>query len=685
MAGLGGIPAGYVPSAPAKIQLPTPKQIEEPVQLSAEQQKVLDAVAAGDNVIVEASVGSGKTATIQQLCSIQPKGTDVLYLTYSRLLKQEAQARVRGAKVQNYHGIVYPHLLKHGLKCGISESIRVFNDNFERIAPDVPVYDLLVIDEYQDINEQYAQLIRNIVSRNPTMQIVMVGDPDQKVQSNSVINTQDFAREITASTGRETQQLLFTQSFRMGAEMGELLSAGWNKTVKGMNHTQKLTEMVPGEVVEYLAQFDPGDILCLGQRRGSMTGVLNQLEKRYPEKFNKYSVYAAVRERDEQGSFDDDTAVFTTFDASKGMERKVCVVFDYHEKYWGIRAGFPDVDYEVLRNIFLVAASRGKEEIVFVRTGDYPEFDLDALRDEEDDGPVDCSDVDDISDDTDDSAPEEEPEYIGGVNLKVLQDLPDMLTPRYEKAVSVTECFNFKYAEDVEACMRHIRRTRLDDGESEVIDIQRSDGLIDLSAPVGFYQEMVFFEGYDPSKEMVSVMREIGWSKGDYMDKLDENDPWYNARFLSWLETGQDRYLSQVKKKISDADTAALMKRLSTRLRRNAEHQITVTGDYEIMGRHPGKGHPISTSLSLVGEMDAIDDHGEVYELKFTSALTEPMFLQLATYLVLSGHGSGVLWNTRTDERWRVSVPDRDAYMDAVVTCMSKRWYTWAERAEGAG
>ena len=125
MAGLGVIPAGYVPSAPAKIQLPTPKQIEEPVQLSAEQQKVLDAVAAGDNVIVEASVGSGKTATIQQLCSIQPKGTDVLYLTYSRLLKQEAQARVRGAKVQNYHGIVYPHLLKHGLKCGISESIRV--------------------------------------------------------------------------------------------------------------------------------------------------------------------------------------------------------------------------------------------------------------------------------------------------------------------------------------------------------------------------------------------------------------------------------------------------------------------------------------------------------------------------------------------------------------------------------
>ncbi len=28
------------------------------------------------------------------------------------------------------------------------------------------------------------------------------------------------------------------------------------------------------------------------------------------------------------------TAIFTTFDSSKGLERKVCVILDYTKSYW---------------------------------------------------------------------------------------------------------------------------------------------------------------------------------------------------------------------------------------------------------------------------------------------------------------------------------------------------------------
>lgn len=93
----------------------------------------------------------------------------MLYLTYSKLLKADAQRRVKHARVQNYHGIVYPSLVKADIKCGIDESIRRFNAAFTVLSAGLPRFDLLEVDEYQDINENIAQLLRNIKSLNPSM------------------------------------------------------------------------------------------------------------------------------------------------------------------------------------------------------------------------------------------------------------------------------------------------------------------------------------------------------------------------------------------------------------------------------------------------------------------------------------------------------------------------------------
>lgn len=94
-----------------------------------------------------------------------------------------------------------------------------------------------------------------------------------------------------------------------------------------------------------------------------MASVLNDLEDKYPEKFNKKTVYASISDDNAGRTIPDkSTAIFTTFDSSKGLERKICVVFDYTLDYWSVRMGYPDVKYEILRNIFCVAMSRGKEK-----------------------------------------------------------------------------------------------------------------------------------------------------------------------------------------------------------------------------------------------------------------------------------------------------------------------------------
>ncbi len=597
-----------------------------PVTLSDEQRRLLDSVRAGQDVIVDATVGSGKTTAIQALCTEVGRDRRVLYLTYSKLLKADAQRRVKHAKVQNYHGIVYPSLVRAGIKCGLDESIRRFNAAFTSLSASFPRFDLLVVDEYQDINEEYAQLLRHIKSLNPSMQTVLVGDLAQKVHSNTTLDVQRFAREIT----RQAELMPFTQSFRVGRELGALLGEAWNKPVVGVNPAQTLRYVSYSEALEFMSAKKPGDLLCLGRRNGQMAEALNHLERKHGEVFNKETVYASIRDGDTSVTYGDDTAVFTTFDSSKGLERPASVVFDYDEAMWDMRCGFPGVDKTVMRNVFLVAASRGKHEVVFVRSEQ-------AHR---------------------------QPKSIGFIPVQRFTQLPDDEQPEYEKPFLASECFDFTYAENLQACVDLLDRRRLDDGAGQEINIDRVDGLIDLSPVVGHYQEAVFFDRYNPALEVMLNPKPIA---KQLRVKLSE-DPWHNSLLLTAVDTDQMRYAEQVTRKVSVDVRDGLTRRLATQLPRDCAAQVPM----QLSGT--AVASPAATAISFVGVADAVHD-GQVFELKFVSELDNAMFLQLALYLVMGGHRTGVLWNTRTDERWAVQVPDRERFMHAVVLCVTKQRY----------
>lgn len=610
--------------------------------LSPEQQAVIDAVVLGNDVIVDASIGSGKTSTIQQLCALMSADKRILYLTYSRLLKADAQGRVGGAKVQNYHGVVYPHLLRLGIQCGVSESVQAFNDNFARIAADFEEYDLLVVDEYQDINTEYADLLRNIKSTNPNMQVVMVGDMAQKVRSDTTLDAQAFARELCVNP----TMLPFTQSFRMGPAMGTLLGTAWNKPIVGVNPDQRVRVLDHSDAIELIAQTEPGDLLCLGKRTGAMVHALNEAEKLAPQRYNKSTVFASIRDGDSTIKPQDGVAVFTTFDASKGMERPVCVIFDYSVKNWDMRCKFPNTDYEVLRNVFLVAASRGKNDVVFVRSG--------GMR--KDPMPTDVG---------------AEP-MIGQLPVRKFTELPQVTRPQYRSPFAASTAFSFKYAENIAAAMSLIERQRLDQGTEREIMIDRADGLIDLSPVIGAYQEALFFERFDATAKAVLMLQTSSVAK-TLLPKIT-GEPWNDSLVLAAIETQQLRYHNQVSAKVSADVAAALEQRLGMLLPRDCQAQVGLAlSGTAYAGR-------TTTPITFSGIADAIHDR-RIFELKFTSALDHEMFLQTALYVVMARYAgfdveSGELWNIRTGERWSVKVPDLDRFMDAVVLCVSKQSYS---------
>lgn len=418
--------------------------------LSAEQRLFISKAKDRKNILVDACIGSGKTTAIQYLCDELPATLKILYLTYNKLLKLDAKAKIRNSNttVTNYHGFAFMSLKKIGVKAGISDLIQRFNKE----KPMLEHYDVLI-----DVPVFMKQFLGGHIN------------------------------------------LQFTSCFRLSTDLASMLGRVWQKKIIGVNNNCIVEKMTVKAVVNFLTEQNPEDILCLGARWGDLSDILNLLEEKCPEKFNKKTVYASISDRDATGATQPKptSAIFTTFDSSKGLERKICVVFDFTESYWQSRISKPQQSYKILRNIFCVAASRGKERIIFVNSEE-------AMLSE-----------------------------------KTLST--DVQTSYKFQDVDISEMFDFKYKEDIEECysLLQVRSLTKPENLSE-IHISNKDDLIDLSPCIGIYQEAVFFSGYEIDKSIeffidINIDKKFIYSANDRNLTLDKK-----ILFLVSMETKQN-------------------------------------------------------------------------------------------------------------------------------------------------
>lgn len=590
------------------------------MNLTDEQELFIEKALAGNNVFVDACIGSGKTTAIQHLCNAYPADKKILYLTYNKLLKVDAREKIKmkNVTVTNYHGFAWVQLNRAGIKAGIQDLVQTFN----RVKPFTPAYDVLILDEYQDIEQELADMLLIIKKRNPDMQIVAVGDIKQKIFDKTTLDVMPFIMSFLG----EHIELEFTKCFRLNEEHASFLSRVWGKKIQGVNKNAKISHMRKFDVVKYLSEQDPSDIICLGAKTGAMAEALNRLESKYPAKYNKRTVFATITDNDRSGKVEPskDTAIFTTFDSSKGLERKICVVFDFTESYWQSRTRKPQVKYEIMRNIFCVAASRGKDEIIFV------------------DGDVKSS-----SQETD------------RLSEKTLSTPTEMVTSF--DTMQMSSMFDFKYKEDIEECFALIDKKKIDRKDNSVIKIRENDYLIDLTPCVGIFQEAFFFENYsiDTALDLFrQTHQDINVDLTKYK-KLDKK-----ILYLVSLETSQQRYINQVEGELVEDDARDLLK---ARLEEEFNGKEMVQKEFE-MQFADSYGLP---AFAVAGLCDVIKN-GMIYELKFVSELSHEHFLQLAMYLVASDVKTGRLWNVRDNTMWEISIPDRTKFLNAVAKTVTK-------------
>ena len=595
------------------------------INLSNEQQIFIQKAMDGKNVLVDACIGSGKTTAIQELCNALPAYKRILYLTYNRLLKLDAKDKIhnRNVLVQNYHGFAAYTLYRAGMRAANQSDLI---QTFLRQQPPIAHYDVLIIDEYQDIEEELAKLLWRVKEKNPSIQIIAVGDMQQKIYDKTTLNVPAFMNRFL---GEHYETLNFTRCFRLCAEHAKMLGRIWEKDIVGVNQGCQISHMKIEEVIKFLREQEPKDILCLGSRtNGDMVRVLNTLEMEYPQKFNKNTVYASIQEVDSAGKKatpDNSCAIFTTYDSSKGLERPICVVFDYTEDYWSVRLGQPQTSYEILRNIFCVAASRGKQKIIFVK---------------------------------------------GDTALLSEQTLSENSKPSENfKPMPISGMFDFKYREDIEECYGLLRITEMIQADHSEITINSSDGLIDLSPCIGEYQEFAFFHHYsiDDVLKKAFALQDMSYL---FTEELEAKSTEEKILALTAFETKQKRYEQQVLVPyVQEAEKQQLQKRLAKHF---SPDEKNIQLECEIpFARSEGE----LRGLTVTGRADVVLD-GTVWELKFVSELSHEHALQCAMYMVAFGLEKGVLWNVMNNRMYAIRIPDKKKLMDAVARTITKHAYS---------
>ena len=581
--------------------------------LSNEQQQMINVAYRGRNVLVDACIGSGKTTSIQVMCNIF-NNKRILYLTYNKLLKVDAKAKItaRNVFVQNYHGFAFICLNRIGVKCGMSDLIQTFL----KVKPPVGQYDLLVIDEYQDIEQELAEMLVYIKQQNPNIQIIAVGDMQQKIYDKTSLDVAKFIQEYLG----DFEKVCFTKCFRLSNNLAATLGRVWQKPIIGVNQNCIVRTMNYSDVVDYLLSRNVSDILCLGAMKGAMSSCLNTLETRNPQKFNKTSVYARIREEGaEKIQPSPHTAIFTTFDAAKGLERPLCCVFDFTSDYWETRNNQPMVKYDIMRNIFCVAASRGKYEIIFVKT--------------------------------------DKKSIVTERELST----PTALKTDFSQPFYISEMFDFKYKEDVEECYSYLKIKKIKSADKNIIDIQQNDALIDISQCIGVYQEASYFTKYDLDEQ---IEYEKSKHKDRVFPKLKEDCTFQDkVLYLAMCSTLYERYIKQVQTPfVTEEETVLLHERLGTEFEANAFCQKPCTVTFT-------DAH--GNEYTIDGRCDVIKNN-VVYELKYVSEFSHEHYLQAAMYAYAMDMKSAVLWNIRTNEKSIITIKDKKSFFNCVIKCITK-------------
>jgi hypothetical protein len=352
--------------------------------MSEEQSEFYKAISNGYNAIGDACAGSGKSTTVLSIASLLPD-KQIVQLTYNSMLCEEISKKIQELNLTNiqvytYHKIAVKYYDAAGHKDAV---IREIIENKTSPKKTIPPFDILVIDEAQDMSFLYFKLVVQFCKdMGHPIQILVLGDFRQGLYEfkGADIRFLTSADKIWSKypllKSNVFQKLTLKMSYRITNQMADFV----NHVMLGEKRLHACRE---GNPVFYIRrnrfQFQkyilsqirtllengnaPSDIfiLCASVKESNkhMCLIENSLVE------NNIPCYVPSNENDKiDERVTNGKVVFSTFHSVKGRQRKHVFVSGFNQSYFKFYAkGLTDTECP---NTLYVACTRATDRLYII-------------------------------------------------------------------------------------------------------------------------------------------------------------------------------------------------------------------------------------------------------------------------------------------------------------------------------
>jgi superfamily I DNA/RNA helicase len=362
------------------------------MKLTKEQRIIIDSILAGNDIVVNAVAGAGKTTTICSAVQELPANKRVLVLCYNTNLRTGTMNKINdpGVSVHTFHSFCHGPMKEHMANTDIG-LIKLTEKSEEDRWFDCPVYDIVIVDEAQDLNDVYFKILCKILSARDELstgrpQLVLIGDPMQSIYQFNGANSDYIVNPENYFIRRKFVRLGMTKSFRLTPALASFVnsctsSRGIAKIRAGskaydtdpiilMMNPWSAANNVYDIIIKYLKsskKHKVDDILILAHsvRSGKSKytrPVIALANLLIDAKLPVHIAGNITSPTDTKSPAADDSISIMSFHQSKGLERKFVIVFDI-DGYYFAATGEPT---DIIPRTWYVAFTRSKGRLLIV-------------------------------------------------------------------------------------------------------------------------------------------------------------------------------------------------------------------------------------------------------------------------------------------------------------------------------
>ena len=219
---------------------------------SEEQQEVITSILAGNNVVVDACAGSGKSTTVLSCAKAMPS-LRFVQITFNKMLQEEVKHSVdklhlTNIQVYTYHGLAVKY---YNSSCHNDMGIRrVLTDKSDpRVS--IQPFHVMVLDETQDMTKVYYDIIwKFLIDMREPIQLLILGDEKQALYEFKGADTRFLTMAKTCWArfpnlkNKEFVAKKLQMSYRITHPMRDFVN-------KGMFGNERIKSCKPGLPVVY--------------------------------------------------------------------------------------------------------------------------------------------------------------------------------------------------------------------------------------------------------------------------------------------------------------------------------------------------------------------------------------------------------------------------------------------------